>query len=224
MGLARNYFEPYRRYFGISPIPPDEKYGRIDVERLRIAFVGLSSIAAAVAKNGLEAIADGAEIRSVDHCFRLLDCYVAGCLAADVPEAALALLTHFQTIEACRDFANLLAERCLLKQGRVAAVEALSTPEERARSVTFEILERDAWGWAESVEWLSLIEDPSTSGNFEVAWPDGDTLTYGHTVPSTQLTMSRPSMLTVRRGEILRGGRNCILRPQKFCLLAVWGG
>jgi hypothetical protein len=213
--LSREYFEPYQYFIDVSPVPPAEKYGRMDMERLRIAYVGLNSIAASVAAMGLESILDGTPLRSMDRCLRLLDYYVGARLALGAPDEGLALLERFQPVELCRDFVRGLAEKCLLVKGKTSAAEALLTPDEQRRSVIYGITDRKRWSLAENLAWDIVVDDQQCHGQFEVTWTDGSVSSYDHSVPRVRLAMTRPGILTLRRGEILRGRRDLIVRPER---------
>jgi hypothetical protein len=214
--LARKYFEPYRHYVDVSPVPLANKYGRIDMERLRAAYVGLMSVAAATAAIGLEVILDGAPLRDMETCLRLLDYYVDARLAAGAPNEALAMLERFLSVEACRDFARRLVEQCLLVKGETCLATALLAPDERRRSVIYDVVDREHWNRAEELAWDIVVDDPQCHGQFDVAWVDGSVCSYDHVVPPVRLAKAKPETLIVRRGEILRGRTDLILRPERL--------
>ena len=214
--LSRMYFEAYRHYVDVSPVPLANKYGRIDMERLRVTSVGLLSVAAATAAMGLEVILDGAPLPDMATCLQLLDYYVDARLTAGAPNAALAMLERFLSFEACHDFARRLVEQCLLVKGETCLATALLTPDERRRSVIYDVVDRDHWTRAEQLTWDAIVDHPQCHGQFDVAWVDGRVCTYDHVVPPVRLAMAKPATLVVRRGEILRGRADLILRPQRL--------
>jgi capsular polysaccharide biosynthesis protein len=216
VALARKYFEPYRHYVGVTPIPLTEKYGKMDVERLRAGYHGLYATAAAVAQIGLEALLAGAPLHPVETCLHLLGYFTSAHVACDTADAALPLLMRFKALESCTDFANRQLERCFLTQGSVAEVEALLSPAEQLRNAVYEVVDRQRWSTAEELAWQPLFEGAPCKSAFEVADMEGTIRAYGHTVPAVSLAAARPGLITVRHGEVIRGRKDLILRPKKF--------
>jgi capsular polysaccharide biosynthesis protein len=214
IALARAYFEPYR-HIDTSPIAASEKYGRLDVRRMKAAYVGLLQIAAATAAIGLEAILDGAQMHSMEQCLRLMECYTFAKLGADAASEALPLLERFLGSLAAGDKARRCAESCLLALGDVARARTLSKAA-RAEGEIYGVADHETWGRLEGVSWETLFEDTPGFGDFEVTWPDGRQVRYDHEVPAVRMRVARHACLIVRRGEVLRGREDVILRPARF--------
>ena len=214
--LSRHYFEISLHFFGNTPIPLASKYGRVDMERLRATYVGLSSVVAAAASIGLESILGHTPIQHMERCLHLLGYYTDACIASGAIDEALALLERFERFEPCRNLARRLIEKCLLEKGEVSAAMALLTPDELQRSCTYAVVDRNDWSEAEGATWEPLADDPQCQGEFEVAWADGSVIAYDHLVPAVRLAQCRPDILFIRRGEVIRGQKNLILRPDRL--------
>ncbi len=216
MGFAKAYFEPHLGFLGISPVPLEEKYGRMDLERMRAAYLGALAVVINLVELGLESILAGATVRQVEQCFRLMNHLVDACLAAGEPDRALVLIRRLMNFANCRDVASRLAELCCLAKGDIAAAQALLLVEARDRCTFYRVVDRETWTRAEGLAWEVFVDDPETRGAFDVDWSDIGLMTYDHVVPPVRIALARPDLLVVRRGEVLRGQKDMILRPTRF--------
>jgi hypothetical protein len=216
VSVARQYFEAHLAYIDVSPVPLAEKYGRIDLNRHRAVYLGLMSLAAAAAEIGLQSLLAGIAPNSMENCLKLLEYYVTGKLKLGCPDEALAKLRNFEPFEQCRPFVRRLRELCLLELGDVDAINRLLSASSHRRSEVFQIADRQEWAALERLEWSTAVEDPETTSAFDVSWPDGSVSSYEHIVPATRLASASGRRLTVRRGEILRGDKDRIMRPERL--------
>ncbi len=214
--LSNEYFSPYQHYHNVSPVPPAEKYGRIDIERLRVSFAGLMAIARTIAGIGLEAILVGGPVTTLTQCLQPLDLFVTACLASGGFEDALVMIGRFESAVDNRDFALRHKERCLLAKGDVAELSAILPEAERDRSAVHAVIDREAWTQIEQVVWDGIFADPESTGDFEIAWPDGRLCRYSHEVPGVRLDRTYHNSLWLRRGEVICGQAGAVLRPKTF--------